>query len=158
MGKIKVSCPKCSAHYNIDEAQMGKKGRCKRCTTTFVLTQTDRTVAQFVTLRPDPACFTAPLKLSDVARVVGLTHAFITVRLLRGTQVPIEADSSFAEAAADFESQVLKTREALDVAELQEKVGNSVAKKANPLTGLLRAGHVIDFAKNPSKNYSVCWG
>jgi len=40
MAGIRVACPKCSAQYSIDEANLGKRARCKRCGTAFVLAAT----------------------------------------------------------------------------------------------------------------------
>jgi predicted Zn finger-like uncharacterized protein len=37
MNKISVTCPHCQTRYRIDEALLGKKGRCKKCQATFVL-------------------------------------------------------------------------------------------------------------------------
>jgi predicted Zn finger-like uncharacterized protein len=37
MAKIKVSCPSCQSLYSVDESLLGKKGRCKKCNSTFRL-------------------------------------------------------------------------------------------------------------------------
>ncbi|MHC4401783.1 MAG: protein kinase domain-containing protein [Planctomycetota bacterium] len=37
MAKITVTCPKCLAHYRVDEAKLGKAGQCGKCSTTFTL-------------------------------------------------------------------------------------------------------------------------
>jgi predicted Zn finger-like uncharacterized protein len=41
MSSVRVSCPKCPGHYLVDEAVIGKKGKCKKCGTTFLLARTD---------------------------------------------------------------------------------------------------------------------
>ena len=37
MARIEVSCPNCGARYTVEEAHIGKKGRCKNCATPFAL-------------------------------------------------------------------------------------------------------------------------
>src|SRR4051812_27761156 len=39
MPKVKVTCPNCSATYTIEDTLLGKKGRCKKCQTSFVVTR-----------------------------------------------------------------------------------------------------------------------
>jgi len=46
MAKVRVDCPKCSKSYNIDEANLGKKGKCKACQTTFMLVSVQSQAAQ----------------------------------------------------------------------------------------------------------------
>jgi len=46
MAKFSVNCPNCSKSYSIDEANLGRKGKCKVCQTTFVLASAPAQVAQ----------------------------------------------------------------------------------------------------------------
>ncbi len=41
MSRVRVSCPNCPSTYAVDEAVLGKKGKCKNCGTSFVLAPTD---------------------------------------------------------------------------------------------------------------------
>ncbi len=41
MSSVRVRCPKCPSTYVVDEAVLGKKGKCKNCGTSFVLARTD---------------------------------------------------------------------------------------------------------------------
>lgn len=41
MGKVETRCPACSQCYQVAEAQLGKKARCKKCDTTFVIAASD---------------------------------------------------------------------------------------------------------------------
>src|SRR5438067_2184856 len=46
MSSVRVSCPQCPSHYLVDEAVIGKKGKCKNCGTRFVLARTDTPLAR----------------------------------------------------------------------------------------------------------------
>jgi len=37
MAKITVTCPKCSARYNVEDSNLGRKGQCSKCGTSFLL-------------------------------------------------------------------------------------------------------------------------
>src|ERR1700730_18494074 len=59
MGKIKVSCPKCGAQYPVDEAYLGKRARCKKCQSTFVLTPTEGGQSPASPVAPAPGALPA---------------------------------------------------------------------------------------------------
>ena len=37
MAKVNINCPKCKARFKVDEASIGKKGRCQKCGERFVI-------------------------------------------------------------------------------------------------------------------------
>jgi predicted Zn finger-like uncharacterized protein len=39
MARVNVTCPSCSTSYAVEESVLGRKGRCKRCQTSFVLSR-----------------------------------------------------------------------------------------------------------------------
>ena len=110
-----------------------------------------------INLMPDLRSFDSPLKRSDVARVVGLTHAFITVRVLRDPQCALESDARFAEAATAFMARLVETPDGLDLDVRKKEAGKRAAEMSNPMAGLLWAGHVMDFAtQNAGVMTSFC--
>ena len=41
MAVVSVTCPHCQTRYRMEETVLGKKGRCKKCGTAFVLARAD---------------------------------------------------------------------------------------------------------------------
>ncbi len=39
MAKVTITCPKCGAQYSVEASKLGKKGKCHKCDTSFVLTR-----------------------------------------------------------------------------------------------------------------------
>jgi len=64
MTKVTVSCPECQSRYQVDESQLGKRARCKKCDTRFVLSapeiELDTPVDEPATSQPSPPRGAAP--------------------------------------------------------------------------------------------------
>jgi predicted Zn finger-like uncharacterized protein len=54
MARVVVKCPnpQCPAQYRVEEALLGKRGKCKQCGTSFLLTTTDAELAAVSTPVP----------------------------------------------------------------------------------------------------------
>lgn len=60
MPKVQILCPKCHGKFNIDEVQLGKKGKCSKCQTVFVLTVPEMMPVPVVAPSVTPAPSVAP--------------------------------------------------------------------------------------------------
>jgi hypothetical protein len=88
-----------------------------------------------------------PLDLHAIARLGGLTHAFITTRILRDTSTPLASDVVFIEAARAH-MEAIRAGEDLGVEDIESQVAKTAGKSRDPLAALLSAAHLSGFAKS----------
>ena len=89
MAKHTVECPQCGASYKIDEAKLGKKGRCSKCGNSFTLVLSDSDLVELpIADVPDEHASADPLS------------SFATASAAQSTAAPAPLVSAYPQAAA----------------------------------------------------------
>lgn len=98
MNKIRIVCPNCNARGAVDEGLRGRKGRCKKCGTQFLIDAIDDAAAPVNSPEPAPAIPpSAPITASERQEVGFLNNdAFEAMKL--------EQESRMAIARNDWQS------------------------------------------------------
>jgi WD40 repeat protein/serine/threonine protein kinase len=65
MAKININCPKCKAHFRVDEALLGKRAQCKHCSTSFVISRPEKRQEPVSTTRPVQSAEPEAAKLAE---------------------------------------------------------------------------------------------